>query len=280
MPDDFSFTEADIADGPKTEVAQGLINRLSRIYSEGVPFAAPISIFRTDEVDLVRCVLQMLQGFSSSLFYWDHSEQSFRAKNGIYVTHLSQTSLFVILNQFMYGATCLQLVEVFVSKVETSSMRLPPPTLKAFANSVCSWLKRLRSVALKEEMKMSSSDTRTSPTLLGLANALSSLCSGAEYLLQVVRGAIPDLYFEPETCVPAGEMAVHILDHLYKKLNEVCLVQGGEEEAYQMLLYLFVGSLLPYIERLDFWLYDGMLDDPFEEVIRTREYFSCFAIHC
>lgn len=34
-----------------------------------------------------------------------------------------------------------------------------------------------------------------------------------------------------------------------------------------MLLYLFVGSVLPYIEGLDSWLYEGILDDPFEEVI-------------
>lgn len=34
-----------------------------------------------------------------------------------------------------------------------------------------------------------------------------------------------------------------------------------------MLLYIFVGSLLPYIEGLDSWLFEGTLDDPFEEVV-------------
>ncbi|GAB2293566.1 hypothetical protein Dimus_027775 [Dionaea muscipula] len=56
------------------------------------------------------------------------------------------------------------------------------------------------------------------------------------------------------------------LDHLYMKLHEVCLVQGGEEEAYRMLIYLSVGSLLPYIESLDSWLYEGILHDPFNEM--------------
>ena len=56
----------------------------------------------------------------------------------------------------------------------------------------------------------------------------TSLCSGAEYLLQIVHGAIPKVYFEPDSSVPAAEIAVHILDHLYKKLNEICPVQGGE----------------------------------------------------
>lgn len=33
-----------------------------------------------------------------------------------------------------------------------------------------------------------------------------------------------------------------------------------------MLLYILVGSLLPYIETLDSWLFQGTLDDPFDEV--------------
>lgn len=82
----------------------------------------------------------MLQGLSSSLFYWDQREGSFNAKTGIYVAHLSHTSLVTILNQFMYAATCLQLVEIVVNKVETS-VRLPPPTLRAFTCSVSAWLK-------------------------------------------------------------------------------------------------------------------------------------------
>ncbi|RVW50494.1 Gamma-tubulin complex component 5 [Vitis vinifera] len=166
----------------------------------------------------------------------------------------------------MYAATCLKLVEILINKVE-KSVRQSPPTLKAFACSISTWLKRLRDVALKEETKISNSNIGTTPTLLGLASGLSSLCSGAEYLLQVVHGAIPQYIFEPNSSVPAAEMATHILDHLYKKLNEVCHMQGGEEEAYQMLLFVFVGSLLPYIEGLDSWLYEGTLDDPCNEVM-------------
>jgi gamma-tubulin complex component 5 len=82
----------------------------------------------------------MLQGLSSSLFYWDQGKKSFNAKSGIYVAHLSHTSLVNILNQFMYAATCLQLVEIVVNKVE-KSVRLPPPTLRAFSCSVSNWLK-------------------------------------------------------------------------------------------------------------------------------------------
>lgn len=34
-----------------------------------------------------------------------------------------------------------------------------------------------------------------------------------------------------------------------------------------MVLYMYVGSLLPYIECLDSWLFEGSLDDPSDEVI-------------
>lgn len=37
-----------------------------------------------------------------------------------------------------------------------------------------------------------------------------------------------------------------------------------------MLLHIFVGSLLPYFEGLDSWLFEGTLDDPFEEVNVTN----------
>jgi hypothetical protein len=40
-----------------------------------------------------------------------------------------------------------------------------------------------------------------------------------------------------------------------------------------MLLHIFVGSLLPYIEGLDSWLFEGTLDDPFEEVIMISNLF-------
>ncbi|KAL0288374.1 UNVERIFIED_CONTAM: Gamma-tubulin complex component 5 [Sesamum angustifolium] len=248
------------------EVAESLIHKIhSSFTGGGIHFATPVSSLRTNELDLVRGVLQMLQGLSSSLFYWDDRAQFFHFKNGIYVTHLSQTSLYRILDQFSYAATCLQLVDIVMNKIENSKS-LPPPTLKAFACSVSTWLRRIRDVALKEEVKVNSSNGSTTPSILGLSSSLSRLCSGAEYLFQIVHGAIPQLYFELESYFPAADIAVHILNHLYVKLNEVCLVQGGEEDAYRMLLYILVGSLLPYIESLDCWLFQGTLDDPFDEM--------------
>lgn len=89
----------------------------------------------------------MLQGLSSSLFYWDESVRSFCVKTGIYVTHLSQKSVHVILNQFIYAATCLKLVEISVTRVETTG-RINSPTLRAFSSAVSAWLK-VCGVALK-----------------------------------------------------------------------------------------------------------------------------------
>lgn len=37
-----------------------------------------------------------------------------------------------------------------------------------------------------------------------------------------------------------------------------------------MLLVIFTGSLLPYLQCLDSWLYDGILDDPYEEVLKKQ----------
>jgi gamma-tubulin complex component 5 len=81
----------------------------------------------------------MLQGFSSSLFSWDHIENRFRVKNGVYVTHLSLKSLHSLLNQFIHAATCLQIVEITIKKIEIAVPR-PPPTLKAFVTSASEWL--------------------------------------------------------------------------------------------------------------------------------------------
>ncbi|PIA52323.1 hypothetical protein AQUCO_01000292v1 [Aquilegia coerulea] len=249
----------------KDEVPVSLIYKLHCTFSKELPFAEPIPTLRINEVELVQAILQMLQGFSSSLFYWDKNGRSFCFKSGIYLNHISQTSLSCILSQFIHTATCLHLVEIFIKKVEMSSLR-SPPTLRAFGNSVSVWLKRLRNLALEEERKVVGSSIGTTTSLLGLVNGLSSLCSGADYLLQVVDGAIPSNYFDNEPSIRAAEMAVHILDHLYNKLTEICLVQGGEEEAYLMLLHIFVGSSLPYVEGLDSWIYNGVLDDPYEEL--------------
>ncbi|GAA0157206.1 non-motor microtubule binding protein [Lithospermum erythrorhizon] len=248
------------------EACESTITRIYTSFVGGLHFAAPISTFKTNEVELVRGVLHTLQGFSSSLFGWDSKDERFTVKDGIYVTHLSQTSLRGVLDQFMYAATCLQLVENIVTKIENAAARAPPPTLRAFAFSISSWLRRLRDVALKEEEKITSDGSTTTPTLLGLSSSLSSLCSGAEYLLTIVEGAIPLAYHDPNSGYPASEIAMHILNYLYNKLMEVCLIQGGEEDAYKMLLYMFASSLLPYIESMDSWLFEGILDDPFEEM--------------
>ncbi|KAL6548858.1 hypothetical protein OROHE_008703 [Orobanche hederae] len=249
------------------EVCENLFDIIHRFFTGGgIHFATPVSSLRTYEFDLVvRGVLQMLQGLSSSLFHWDDTRQCFRFKSGIYVIHLSQTSLYRILDQFSYAATCLQLVDIVVNKIEKSKSSTPP-TLRAFACSVSTWLRRIRDVALKEEVKVNSPSGNIAVSILGLSSSLSSLCSGAEYLFQIVHGAIPPCYFEFDACVPAADIAVHILDHLYAKLNEVCLLQGGEEDAYRMILYILVGSFLPYIESLDSWIFHGTLDDPFDEM--------------
>ncbi|XP_021732255.1 uncharacterized protein LOC110699027 isoform X5 [Chenopodium quinoa] len=230
-----------------------------------VYFAASITSHKTSEFELVQGVLHILQGNSSPLFAWDDNQCRFYVKTGMYVTHLSQTSLHDVLHQFLYAATCLRLVELVVERIEKEGKYFP--TLRAFGSSVSSWLKRLRDIALKEDVKINDSDPRTVPTLLGMANSLSRLAFylWAEFLLQMVREAVPKFWLDSQHSAPAAEVAVHILDQLYKKLNETCLVQGGEEDAYRMLLYLFLGSLLPYIEILDSWIFEGILDDPYNE---------------
>ncbi|KAK7283318.1 hypothetical protein RIF29_12752 [Crotalaria pallida] len=254
--------------GAEAQISRSLINRIYSPLANEIHFAMPLSSFRTTELELVRGVLRMLQGFSGSLFSWDRSANTFRCKSRVYVSHLSLKSLHSLLNHFIHAATCLQLVEIIVNKVETTivSKPPPPPTLKAFACSASAWLKRLRNIALKEEMSTNNADEMTTPTLLGLENSLSSLCSGAEFLLQIVSEAIPMVYFELGASIPAAELAVHMLDYLHKKLDEMCLFQGGEEESYQMVLYMYVGTLLPYIEGLDSWLFEGTLDDPSDEM--------------
>ncbi|KAL9857123.1 putative gamma-tubulin complex component protein [Arabidopsis thaliana] len=229
---------------------------------------APPSV-SVNESHLVKGLLQALQGFSSPFIFWDRKEQTFRAKSEIRVSHLSQSSLHVLLAGFLYAATCLKLVESIVSGINASLKS--PPTLMAFSNSASGWLEA-SNIALNEEVKINDSNVAVTPTLLGLTSSLSSLCSDAEYLFQVVRGAIPHAYFESSSAISTAEIAVHVLDYLYKRLDEVCLVQGGElvaVEGFHMLLQIFAGSLLPYVESLDSWLFEGTLDDPFEELFFT-----------
>jgi len=63
----------------------------------------------------------------------------YREKAGIYVAHLSLTGLRSLLSPFLFTATCLKQVELFVGKVRTRRHEIP--TLDAFASSVDSWLK-------------------------------------------------------------------------------------------------------------------------------------------
>ncbi|KAH8486171.1 hypothetical protein H0E87_027586 [Populus deltoides] len=255
-----------------------------RNLGEGIHYATPIIPLtrKTSEVDLVRGVVQMMQGLSSSLFYWDQSGQCFCVANvGIYVTHLSHSTLHNLLSRFTYAATCLQLVHL---RLNLPHSYYALPTLRAFASVASHCLLRMRDVALKEEMKMCHSNEQEdfgnefTPTLLGLSSSLSSLCSAAEYLFQIVHGAIPQVCFEPNSSVPPVEIAVHILDYLYTKLDQVCLVQGGEVEEYLMLLNMFVGSIVPYIEGLDSWLFEGTLDDPFEETFAGLTLSEIFCV--
>lgn len=159
-------------DNRKMEAPQSLVGKLYTSYSDGLHFAKPISTLRTNEFDLVRNVLQILQGFSSTMLYWDELGHHFRVRSGIYVSHLSHTSLYHVLNQFTYAATCLKMVESRIQEVE-KSVPPPPPTLRAFCCSIYSWLTWLRNGALKEEMKVVDSCSLTTPTLLGLSSSLS-----------------------------------------------------------------------------------------------------------
>ncbi|KAG0481786.1 hypothetical protein HPP92_009870 [Vanilla planifolia] len=145
-------------------LGQSFISKLHFSISNGLPHAEPLPSCRTDEQKLVHGILGMLQGFCSYLFFWDENEQKFRVEGGIYACHLSKASLSCILNKFIFCGTCLK-------KVETSRQRVP--TLKAFANSVHFWLKKLRGLALKEEIKSVSGHCQTTMTLLDLMTSLS-----------------------------------------------------------------------------------------------------------
>ncbi|KAF8705112.1 hypothetical protein HU200_031378 [Digitaria exilis] len=251
------------AELPEDDGTQSFVHKLQLSVSKGLPHAVPVPGLRTEEHELVKAVFQVLQGFETSLLYWDSNVPGYCEKAGIYVTHLSLTGLRSVLNPFLFAATRLKEVELFVGKVRMRHHGIP--TLDAFTSSVDSWLTRLREAALKEEGQLFISVDRTI-TLLGLTDSMSSLCSGAEHLSQVVHGAVPDGFWDSGTLMVSSEVSVHILNHLFRKLNEVCLVEDGEGEPYHMLLVIFTGSLLPYLQCLDSWLYDGILDDPYEEM--------------
>lgn len=251
------------AESLETDVAESFIHKLQLSVSKGLPHAAPVPELRTEEHELVKSVFQVLQGFDTAFLYWNKNVPGYCEKAGMYVSHLSQTSLRSVLKPFLFAATCLKQVELFVGRVRSCGQGTA--TLNAFASSVHSWLTRLREATLKEEEQLFLSVDRTI-TLLGLTDSMSSLCSGAEHLYQVVHGAVPDGFWNSGANMASSEVAVHIVNHLFKKLNELCLVEDGEGEPYHMLLVIFAGSLLPYLQCLDSWLYDGILDDPYEEM--------------
>ncbi|KAK1626301.1 hypothetical protein QYE76_000616 [Lolium multiflorum] len=245
------------------DVTESFIHKLQLSVSRGFPHAAPVPSRRTEEHELVKSVFQVLQGFETLLLRWDNNVPAYREKAGTYVSHLSRASLGSVLKPFLFAATCLKRVELFVARVRSCGHGTP--TLNAFASAVDSWLMRLREAALKEEEELFLSVDRT-VTLLGLADSLSSLCSGAEHLYQVVHGAVPDGFWISGANIASSEVAVHVVDHIFKKLNAICLVEDGQGEPYHMLLVIFAGTLLPYLQCLDSWLYDGILDDPYEEM--------------
>ncbi|KAL0878423.1 hypothetical protein Bca101_028129 [Brassica carinata] len=192
-------------------------------------------------------------------------------RHGLEVLHLQLPSFGTLLNLFIFSFTFMILVEIVtgICNTKRKKKKKKPIRLRSVTSSSLALEQRLRDISLNEEVKINDSTLTLTPTLLGLTSSLSSLCSGAEYLLQVVRGAIPRVYFDSTYTISTAEVAVHVLDFLYKKLDQVCLVQGGEVEGFHMLLQIFAGTLLPYIEGLDSWLFDGTLDDPFGELFFT-----------
>lgn len=43
-----------------------------------------------------------------------------------------------------------------------------------------------------------------------------------------MHGAVPDGFWNSGANMASSEVAVHIVNHLFKKLNELCLVEDGE----------------------------------------------------
>ncbi|KAJ1397426.1 Gamma-tubulin complex component protein [Sesbania bispinosa] len=74
----------------------------------------------------------------------------------------------------------------------------------------------------------------------------------AEFLLRIVHEAIPAVYFEFGASVPAAELAVHVLDYLHKKLDEVCLVQGGILDDPSDEMFFFANKEVS-VDEAEFW---------------------------
>jgi gamma-tubulin complex component 5 len=86
----------------------------------------------------VKSIFQVLQGFDTLLLCWDKDAPAYREKVGTYVSHLSRASLGSLLRPFLFAATCLKRVELFIGRVRSCGHGTP--TLNAFASAVDSWL--------------------------------------------------------------------------------------------------------------------------------------------
>ncbi|KAI5075340.1 hypothetical protein GOP47_0009416 [Adiantum capillus-veneris] len=247
-----------------------VIERLSRARFSGVPFALPKQALRSTEGDLVRDVLQMVQGHPSNSFAWDESSRIFLCKSGLHLSHLSGSSLRSLLNRFINAASSLRRIDSFVQRVRESSCSSGPshasPTLQAFASAVSLKLQHLRKGAVEKEMLAVSGSAGTSITLLGLLSSLSWVCAGSEFLEQIVNEGVPHAKILHEKALSAAELGAQLLSFLHDKMSEYCLLQDGEEEAYGTLLMLFAGTLQPLTDALNSWLHEGFLDDPFGEL--------------
>ncbi|KAL3696355.1 hypothetical protein R1sor_010431 [Riccia sorocarpa] len=232
-------------------------------------FAAPRRESRATEQALVRDALQVLQGYSTYSLPWDEEAQQFYVRKGLYVEHLSQSSLHSILQIFCRAATSFRRVELFVRRVRRDteyswlkSVSQSYPILEAFANAISMRLEFLRKAVLEKELEAATAEGSTRVTLLSLSANLSRVFAGAEFLEHIVEVAIPEPDRLLESKVSAAELATHILSALYKELDAFCLLQDGEDDSYSTAVLLLVGSVRPMIESLDAWLQEGILSDP------------------
>jgi len=71
---------------------------------------------------------------------------------------------------------------------------------------------------------------------------LISLCSAAEYLFQIVHGALPQLCFDPNSSVPPAEITVLVLDYLYTKLDQVSCARWWGWDYFLSILFFVVSQ--------------------------------------
>ncbi|XP_024519215.1 gamma-tubulin complex component 5-like [Selaginella moellendorffii] len=236
-----------------------LIDLLSSVRTVELPFAVPKQLFRVTEAQIVKDVLHALQGSPGETILWDKAKLQFYFKLGTHVSHLSPSSLLVMLRPFLSAATSSRRVQKFVSKA-SMSLSHKFPTLEAFAKAVSLRLEHIRRAVLEKETE--AVQEPSSVTLLNLSESLSWVSSAFKFLDHVVNNAVPNNFFTYD----AANLSTHILTFLFDALNKFSLLKDGEEEAYRTLLLLFVVSLWPHVQLLDTWLQEGSLSDPFGEL--------------